>query len=110
MDQALIRGLEAHGVDVISAAVADMIDRVDQEHLDYATRHQRVICTCNVGDFYQLHTEYQLQGRKHAGILVVPQQRYSVGEQLRRMLKLIATRSAEEMQDQVEFLSARKPE
>lgn len=32
-------------------------------------------------------------------------QRYSVGEQARRLLKLIATNSAEEMRNQVEFVS-----
>jgi hypothetical protein len=29
-----------------------------------------------------------------------------VGEQMRRLLKLIATKSAEEMKDKIEFLSA----
>lgn len=106
MREALIQGLRTHGIDVMSALEADMIDRLDQEHLDYATRDGRVICTCNARDFYRLHTEYQLQGRTHAGILIVPQQRYSVGEQLGRTLKLIASKSAEEMQDHVEFLSA----
>jgi hypothetical protein len=33
-------------------------------------------------------------------------QRYSVGEQMRRLLKLIAPVSAEEMINRVEFLSA----
>jgi hypothetical protein len=47
----------------------------------------------------------------HAGIILVPQQRYVLREQLRRILKLVATESAESMRDdQVEFLSAWQPE
>ncbi|MEH1936351.1 MAG: hypothetical protein V7L14_22145 [Nostoc sp.] len=34
------------------------------------------------------------------------QQGYSVGEQMRRLLKLIAAKPAENMQNQVEFLSS----
>jgi hypothetical protein len=39
-------------------------------------------------------------------MVLAPQQRYSVGEQMRRLLKLMAAKSAEEMENQVEFLSA----
>jgi hypothetical protein len=46
------------------------------------------------------------QKRNHAGIILVQQQRYSMGEVMRGILQLIATKSAEEMIDQVEFLSA----
>jgi hypothetical protein len=34
------------------------------------------------------------------------QQRYSVGEQMRRLLRLIDTLTAEEMRNRIEFLSA----
>jgi hypothetical protein len=34
------------------------------------------------------------------------QQRYSVGEQMRRLLRLIKTLTAEEMRNRIEFLSA----
>ncbi|WP_257236021.1 hypothetical protein [Nostoc sp. 'Peltigera malacea cyanobiont' DB3992] len=37
---------------------------------------------------------------------MLQQQRYSVGQQLQGLLKLIATRSAEEMVNQLVFLSA----
>ena len=83
-----------------------MIERSDADHLDYATQQGRVLFSFNVGDFYQLHTIYLTQGRHHAGIVLSPQQRYSVGEQMRRLLKLIASKSAEEMRDNVEFLGA----
>lgn len=110
MAQALVSGLRARGVDVITALDAGMTERCDREHLDHATAHGRVLCTFNVRDFHQLHTEYQQQGKSHAGIILVPQQRYTLGEQVRRILKLVATKSAESMRNRIEFLSGWTPE
>ena len=106
MRNALVIALQARGVDVLTALEAGMIERSDEEHLDYATAQSRVLYSFNVGDFYRLHTAYITQGKSHAGIILARQQRYSVGEQMRRLLKLIATKSAEQMKDQVEFLSS----
>jgi hypothetical protein len=66
----------------------------------------RVLCTFNVGDFYRLHSAYLAQGKPHAGIILMRQQYYSIGEQMRRILKLVASKSADEMRNWVEFLSA----
>ncbi len=106
MNRALIRALQARGVDVTTALIEEMIKRSDADHLDYATQQGRVLFSFNVGHFYQLHTIYLTQGRRHAGIVLSSQQRYSVGEQMRRLLKLIASKSVEEMRDNVEFLGA----
>jgi hypothetical protein len=77
----------------------------DELHLAYATEQGRVLYSFNIGDFYHLHTMCLLGGRSHAGLILAPQQRYSVGEQMRRVLRLMARKSAEEMVNQVEFLS-----
>ena len=53
-----------------------------------------------------LHSEYVNAGRAHAGIVFGDQQRFSVGEQMRRLLRILALRSAEQMQNGYEFLSA----
>lgn len=105
-DKDLLRALRARGVDVLTALEAGMIERTDQEHLEYAASQGRVLFSFNVTDFHRLHTEYIARGKSHAGIILARQQRYSVGEQMRRLLKLIAIKSAEAMKDQVEFLSA----
>jgi hypothetical protein len=39
-------------------------------------------------------------------MILAPQQRYSVGEQTRRLLRLLATKSAGNIRDAAEFLSA----
>ena len=106
MSHALVRALRARGVNVVTALDEGMIERGDGEHLDYATGQGRALCTSNSADFFLLHSEYMSQGKQHAWLILIPQQRYSVGEQVRRLLKLIATRSAESMVTQVEFLSA----
>ena len=53
----------------------------------------------------RLHGEYLSAGRTHAGIIFGDQQRYGVGEQMRRLLRVIALRSAEELRGGYEFLS-----
>jgi hypothetical protein len=106
MRRGLVLALRARGVDVITALDAGMIERSDREHLNYASEQDRVLCTFNAGDFYRLHSEYLARGRRHAGIILMQQQSLSIGEQLRRLLRLIAAKSADEMENWVEFLSA----
>ena len=99
MRRSLVRALRVRGVDLITALDVGMIERKDVEHLDYATEQGRVLCSFNVGDYYRLHTDYVAQGKPHAGIILMRQQFYSVGEQMRRILKLMASRSADEMRN-----------
>lgn len=106
MRQALVIALRARGIDVETALEADLIERPDVEHLTYARREGRVLFSFNVGDFYELHTDFLRRSEAHAGLVLAQQQAYSVGEQLRRLLKLIGTLSAEDMRNRVEFLSS----
>lgn len=68
-----------------------------------------MLCTFNIGDFWTLHSEYLADGRTHAGIILMPQQRYGIGELLRRLLRLMATLSSDAMVSRAEFLSAWDP-
>jgi hypothetical protein len=105
MDADLVHALRIRGVDVITALEQGMIRRDDFEHLELATSQGRALYSFNVGDYQHLHTEYLTQGKHHAGIILAQQQRYSLGEQMRRLLKIIAGISAEEMEDRIVFLS-----
>lgn len=109
MNRAVIRALREAGVDTLTALEASMIQRPDDEHLAYATSQARVFCTFNVGDFYRLHTEHVRAGRRHAGILLIPQQRFSPGDLTRRVRRLVATLSAESIENRAEFLSSWEP-
>ncbi len=104
-DSDLIQALDLRGVGVIGAWAAGMRERSDEDHLLWAAAQKRTLYSFNVRDYCRLHAEFLAQSRSHLGIIVAKQQHYSVGEQMRRLLKLIATKSAEEMTDQIEFLS-----
>ncbi|MDZ8110319.1 MAG: DUF5615 family PIN-like protein [Nostoc sp. DedQUE12a] len=104
MDRDLVTALRSRGVDVITASDAGMLGYSDTDHLDYATSLGRVLYSFNKGDFYRLHIKYLTEGKTHAGIILAYQQRYSIGEQMRQLLELIGTKSAEEMQNNLEFL------
>jgi len=104
--RSLVRGLRARGLDVLTAVEAGIMQTDDPSQLEFATQHSRVLYTYNVSDYYHLHTTWATQGKNHAGIILVAQSRFAIGEQLRRVLKPAATRSAENMQNHLEFLSA----
>ena len=106
MDKDLAEALRQRGVDVLTALKAGMIERPDAEHLEFAASQQRVLYSFNVGDFAALHHDFLSNGRHHAGIVLARQQRFSLGEQMRRLLRLIAARTDKEMQDKIEFLGA----
>lgn len=104
-DLALVKALEDRQIDVITTLNSDRRRCSDEDQLRWATAQGRVIYTCNVQDFYQLHTQFLIRAESHAGIIMGQQQRYSVGTQLRGLLKLVETRSTEEMLNNIEFLS-----
>jgi hypothetical protein len=105
MWQALVTALRARGIDVQTALEAMMIERADEDHLVYATAQGRVLCSFNVGDFSRLHTRYMVQHQSHAGMVLARQQQYTVGESMRRLLRLMTHLTAAEMHNRVEFLS-----
>jgi hypothetical protein len=102
MRQALVVALRARGLDVQTALEAGLTARSDEEHLSHAATEHRVLYSFNVGDFFAIHTAWQTSAREHFGIV---QQRYSVGEQMRRLLRLVAARPMEQMKNRLEFLS-----
>jgi len=104
MARALVQGLRARGVEVTTVFEAGMIGQSDATQLAYATAQGQVIYTFNVGHFCQLHGELLAAGKIHAGIIVVYRQRYAVGEQMRKLLQLVETQSAEKMRNRLHFL------
>ena len=106
MGKGLVQPLRSNGVPVTTAQEVGMIKRPDEEHLAYASTQGYVLFSFNVRDYSDLHIRLLTQGRTHAGIIVVHQTRYSIGEQLRRILNLVTRKSAEEMRDQMEFLGS----
>lgn len=105
MDSDLVAALRSRGVAVLTASDAGMVGKSDQEQLAFAVTSKCALYTFNVSDFYRLHTEWLNSGKEHTGMILAPQKRYSVGEQLHRILHLRAHLSTAGMRNRVEFLS-----
>lgn len=99
----LIQALRARQVDIETVSESHLLGQDDAFLLDYATSQERVIFTFNRGDFSRLHAEWLSSERHHAGIIVSDQ--LATGIILRRLLRLIEAKSADEMRDWLEFLS-----
>lgn len=100
---ALVRALKARYIDVLTANESGRTGLSDEEQLAYAAQSGRTLLTFNRRHFVKLHIEYLEEGRHHAGIIVSDQ--HEIGILIRRLLRLIDARSADEMQDWLEFLS-----
>ena len=88
----------------------NLIEASDERQLRWCHQHGSVLYTFNVRHFYALHTAWMNAGQEHAGMILALQQQYSIGEQMRRLLRLVKTVSAEEMRNRVEFLSVWRAE
>jgi hypothetical protein len=103
-ERSVVDGLIRAGIDVLTAEAAGNLGVVDDLQLQYAASDKRAIYTLNTGDFARLHTVYLATRRDHSGILVIPRQRYRAGEKFRRLLALISSVEAEDLQNQLRFL------
>jgi len=102
ISRALISGLSARNMDILSAHAVGLISVPDEEHLRYAVSTGRTLFPFNTRDFARLHTEWLSTDRHHSGIIVSDQ--VQVGQLIRRLLRLLDGLSAEEMRDRLEFL------
>lgn len=105
-DTDVITALRMRSVDVLSVSDCAMRGHTDEEQLHWATEHQRVLYSLNRGDFYRIHTDLLRNGQSHSGIILGVQQRYSVGEQMHRLVRIIHRLTAEDMINRIEFLSS----
>ncbi|MBW3600540.1 MAG: DUF5615 family PIN-like protein [Planctomycetes bacterium] len=88
-EHAVVHGLRARGIDVVTTPGIGHCGASDEDQLAFAAAQDRAIYTFNVGDFARLHQEFLQRGIEHSGIIVIPDQRYAVGEKIRRLAQLI---------------------
>ena len=103
-EHAVMEGLRQREVNVLTVLEADRGEETDEEQLEFAATEGRVLYSLNVEHFCRLHHEFLSAGRHHAGIVVIPRHRYSIGEKIRRLLSMVETLTAEEMRDRLEYL------
>jgi hypothetical protein len=107
--QALLAGLRARAVDVVTTSEAGRAVTDDESQLAFATTEGRVLVTCNVVDFPRIHGQWLALEKEHAGIVIVPQQRWPVGQVLARLLALQSALSREQMRSRIEYLGNWRP-
>jgi hypothetical protein len=100
----VVDGLRRAGVDVVTASQVGMRGAPDEAHLARAVADARTLYTLNAAHFARLHKEALHDGRHHAGIIIVPRQRYSPSEKLRRLRELLDTTTAEEMINSIKYI------
>ncbi len=101
---ALIQALRARGADVLTTTEARMSNRTDADQLRFARSQQRILVTCNVGDFARLHKQWMAAGLEHAGILLIRQQKWGPGELARRIIRLLAATPGPALPNRMEYL------
>ena len=87
----LTAALRSHALDVATSLDSAMNARDDESQLTFAAAQHRILVTYNARDFASLHRNWLEHSRSHSGILILPQQRYSTGEIVRRMLRLASS-------------------
>lgn len=95
---AVSEGLKRRGVNTISARDAGNLGLSDEEQLAYASKNNLVIVTHD-DDFLSIAIELE-----HTGIAYVHQEKYKVGDLIRRLKLLWETTQSENMMNHVEFL------
>ena len=94
MRGSLVQALRSQGIEIVTAFEANMVKEPDEAQLRYATSEGLVLYSFNIRDYALLHTNWLAQGQEHAGLILSDQRfRYSVGEQMRRLSRIVLTLS-----------------
>jgi hypothetical protein len=104
MNRALLMALRQREINVTTVSEVKREGFSDEEQLLWASQNNRVICTYNIRDFSKLHKEFLAEGKVHGGILLMHQD-FSIGERLYGLSLVMASLTAENMINQIIFLS-----
>lgn len=96
-------GLRKRGVKVFSTIEKGLIGIPDIEHFKNASDKKAVIFTHDY-HFLEIANVFTKKGKPHWGLIFVQMNKLSVGECIKRLSLYADILSAEEMQDQIEFL------
>jgi hypothetical protein len=104
---ALAAALWQHAIDAVTTNAVGLRGVDDETQLREAAIRGLTIVTNNIRDFVPLHARWLAENRPpHAGIVIFPQQAFSVGEVVRRLAHLSQSVSAEQMKNRLEWLNA----
>ena len=96
---AIAHGLRQRQIDVTTTTDAGLLSAPDDDHLEFASREQRVIFT-NDSDFLRLAAD----GRPHTGIVYSPPEASSIGDVIRFLALLHDCLSPDDVANRIEYL------
>ena len=103
-ETSVIVALRQRGVDVLTVHEAGLQSASDEEQLRFASSIDRAIYSLNVSDFARLHREFLQRGDNHSGIILIPRQRYTIGEKIRELQQLLASVGPDNLKNTIHFL------
>jgi hypothetical protein len=103
-DRIIVDGLAAAGIDVLTTEQGSGNQATDESQLRFAIESGRAIYSLNVRDFSRLHAETLARGGEHFGIILIPRQRYTSKEKLRRLISVLEATTAEGLRNQILYL------
>ncbi len=103
-EQVLILALRSRGIQVGSPHEVGLLGADDLVQLRWCTDRGYTLVSHNVSDFCRYHRDFLARGECHWGLILVKQQAFSIGERLRRLIRIAHSFSPKAMQNRVEFL------
>lgn len=105
INSAVWHGLRRLGVRASAVAEERQFALRDDAVLLWASAIGRAVLTHNSHDFPRIHREVLMRSEHHAGIIVASRA-LPLGEIIRRVARLCAELSAEDMRDRLEYLGS----
>ena len=98
----LAKLLREQGFDVVHVNEVDMVATADDKIMKYAVDEHRAVVTFNIKDFVPLAVQYYEDGKEHYGVVLSKE--LSRGELQKRVTKLLANVTAEELMNSIRYL------
>ena len=94
------------GADCLSTQEAGRRGSSDPDQLEFAAAQGRVIVTFNQSDFGRPHFEWMTAGRERAGIIIVTNQSMDRVLLARKLLRIWAGRTPDQMRNAILFVNS----
>jgi hypothetical protein len=98
----VVSNLRTRGFEVLSARDTDTLGKSDEEQMLYAASLYRSIVTHNRVDFENQHRKFLESGLKHYGVIIA--KRRKDAEVVTKLLSLLDTVTAQEMENQLRYI------
>ncbi|MCL4552842.1 MAG: DUF5615 family PIN-like protein [Candidatus Marsarchaeota archaeon] len=99
--------LRSEEYDAISAHEVGMLEKDDEEQLQYAASNGRAILTFNQKHFRPLYDQWWLAGRSHSGIVLSREYKLDeIGELVRLVRNLVVRSNPEDLTNSLVYLQA----